>query len=219
VRTGHDGDVLQAVRTHLADLPGHTETEFILLVSTDDALAERLITELPLDERQILGVLSLTQSLTKPVPLNAKHPAQLLPPVPIVTTPRLLSLLSITCLTLAACLGYGPLQHWREAQTQRAAETRELRILAADRDDPTRPDFLPWVRFLQHIETTLPQDLVLTSLEADRQGFTLSGGSGTGAIQPAVERWQQAFTRNTAGWAFQVQPDGPAAFTAKGNWR
>ncbi|MCB1104584.1 MAG: hypothetical protein H7A44_08465 [Opitutaceae bacterium] len=217
-RAGHSGDILKAVSSHLADLPTHVETEFVLFVSTDDALVESLITQIPVDDRQILGVLSLTGSLAKAVPLGPKHPAQLLPPVPVITAPKLLSVISGACLLIALGLSVTPAINWWNQQANRRAQAQEKQTLLAtvgtDAIDP-----LPWDQFVSRLTTSLPAEVVLTTIQADRQGFELDGGIANGSSGANLALWQQSLQGQGAPWNLAAETYGASAFKVKGRWQ
>jgi len=237
LRTGHDGDILQAVSAHLAGLPAQTEAEYVLYVATDDTLVEQLTERVPLDDRQILGIFSLTQALAKPVTLPSRHPAQLLPPLPIVTAPRLISIVSAICLVLALGLAVTPLRAWisqwqsesingREKQTLIAAiETLRPKISELRQRQSEQladgPDPLPWAELLRTLPSALPPQVVLTRLQADRSGFQIQGGI-TGELHTADwEHWQQSMQSHPGQWELtEPVPIKPVStFELRARWQ
>lgn len=237
VRSGYDGDVLTAVAAHLAGLPTQAETEYVLYVTTDDSLVEQLAERVPLQEHQVLGTISLAQALAKPVPINPHHPAQLLPPVPFITAPRLLSVISALCGLIAVGLAVSPMRafvHNRAAHGSLVQERIKLQgEIAEFRRNETAvqhwqtvaatnaPDPLPWRDLLQTVSNTMPPQVVLTRLQADRRNFHIEGGLVGTLPEADWKGWLQSLSVPEGNWMFShaASTKGPRDFTLKGHWR
>ena len=234
VRTGRGGDVLKAVAAHLGGLATQVENEFVLYVTTDDSLVDQLAERVPIDTRHIVGIFSVWEALAKPTPLNPRHPAQLLPPVPLVTASQLITLLAVACLLLAVVLAFGPLQAIVSGQAGREREKQTLRTeVAARREQATAihrlqaeqaelsADALPWAEWLRTLSDRLPAQVVLTRLSADLTGFQVEGGV-VGELPAADwQRWHETMQPADARWTLAeaglVKPS--AAFALRGLWR
>ena len=237
LRAGHDGNILKAVSTHLAGLPTKAETEFVLYVTTDDTLVERLTERVPLDDRQILGIFSLTHALAKSITLPSRHPAQLLPPVPIVTAPRLISLVSAVCLFVAIGLAVTPVRAWINHHQVEAISRQEKLTLSAEietlRPKVTElkrrqseqlvdgPDPLPWAQLLRTLPAALPAQVVLTRFQADRNGFHIHGGVSRGFTNIDWDQWQQSLQSHAGRWIMSepANTKPPSVFHLKGHWQ
>jgi len=237
VRAGRHGDVLTAVAAHLGGVAAKTETEFVLYVTTDDALVEKLNERIPISEAQVVGVLAVWEALAKQAVINPRHPAQLLPPVPRVSFPPFLTLLALGC--LVAALGLAGIQgrDYLAARTGRAeieAEKQTLRRelaplqrneaellrLAAEKASLS-PDPLAWAALLRAVPQGLPPSVVLTRLRADRQGFRLDGGVSAGLPEAEWRHWRDCLQGGEARWTLAGFESAPptADFTVRGLWR
>ncbi len=237
LRAGHDGNILQAVSTHLAGLPTKAETEFVLYVTTDDALVERLTERVPLDDRQILGIFSMSQALAKPAVIPARHPAQLLPPVPLITAPKMISIVSAVCLFAAIGLAVTPVRAWINHHQNEAINRQERLTLSSDIEIlkpqvaelkrrqseqlADGPDPLPWVELLRTLPNALPPQVVLTRFQADRSGFQIHGGVSNGLADVSWERWQQSLQSHAGRWRLNetAVTKPTSTFEIKGQWQ
>jgi hypothetical protein len=237
LRCGQGGDVLTAVAVHLGGLASQPEGEFVLYITTEEHLLERLAEKIPLESRHVVGAFAMWQALAKAAPLHPRHPAQLLPPVPLVTAPQLIKLIAAACLLLSAVLAAAPARALVAARSDRAAGEDEKRTLLAE-IEPLRAnevgirqlqagmaeladDPLPWSAWLQALAKELPVQVVLTGLKADRFGFAVEGGV-VGELPDAVWlNWRKAVQEPRAHWVWVGSPAGkPAAgLTLKGHWQ
>jgi hypothetical protein len=236
LRCGQGGDVLTAVAVHLGGLATQPETEFVLYITTEEHLLEQLGEKIPLDARHVVGSFAMWQALAKAAPLSARHPAQLLPPVPFVSPPQLIRLIAAACVVAAAILAVGPVREVVASRTNRAAaesekrtlrdeiaplrtnETESLRLqagLAALADDP-----LPWAAWLQALGEDLPDHVVLIGLKADRLGFRIEGGI-TGDLPDAEWlRWRKQL-QESPRWNWRELPAAKptATLALQGHWQ
>lgn len=237
LRSGQGGDVLTAVAVHLGGLASQPEGEFVLYITTEEHLLERLAEKIPPGSRHIVGAFAMWQALAKSAPLPSRHPAQLLPPVPLVTAPQLIKLIAAACLLLSAILAASPARVLVTAWSNRTAGEDEKRTLLAE-IEPLRAneaemrqlqagmaemadDPLPWSAWLQALAKELPVQVVLTGLKADRLGFAVEGGV-VGELPDAVWlSWHQAMQEPGAHWVWTEPPAGKPAtgLTLKGRWQ
>ncbi len=237
VRSGQGGDVITAVAVHLGALAAQAEAEFVLYITTEEALIERLGEKIPLEARHVVGSFAMWQALAKAAPLSVRHPAQLLPPVPFVSPPQLIRLIAAACLLTSAILAAGPVRAVLAAQADRAADDIEKRSLRAEIEPlqaneaeirrlqagmaELAEDSLPLAEWLQALAQNLPAQVVLTGLHADRRGFRVDGGI-VGELSGADWlRWRQALAERHPHWSWPELPDAkPTAVLAlKGHWQ
>lgn len=237
VRVGHDGDSLTAVSAHLSQLPNQAETEYILFVTTDDTLVERLTEQIQLDDKQIVGISLLHNALAKPATLGTRHPAQLLPPVPMITAPKLISLVTLLCLLAALGMSASPLRalvsrfadHESIQQEKQTLRTEIAQLKENEKKllhwqslaDSQGADPLPWVQLLQSLTVDFPEEIVLTRLRADRSGFKIEGGVIEKIADEEWSKWQQSLQLKDARWSWEndTAPPTQKAFTLKGQWQ
>lgn len=223
VQRGQGNGASEALISILRPIVAENPAEFILCVATDDALIATLEERMALKTDHIVGIFTLQEALAKPAPLPVKHPAQLLPPVPRFTAHRVVTaitlLLFLAVLTGAA--GYG--RAWARARTDEAARVvarqdlqGEVAHLRANRAEiaSLRAEIAalgqrsPRVsEFLRKVATTIPPEVVVTTLQVTADAFTAGGWAKPGAAEP----WAQQFGPETR---CAVRPDG--AFTLRG---
>ncbi len=97
-------------------------------------------------------------------------------------------------------------------------EIRQLQTQLA----ATKPGRIACAALMQAITRNLPEQVVLTALHADRDGFRLSGGvSGAGLTTKSWDSWVDQL--KVAGLAWELVPSAATAptadFTLKGVWR
>lgn len=236
VRTGHGGDAVTAVATHLGALTTQPETEFVLYVTTEEQLIERLGEKVPLDTRHVVGVFTIWQALARPTPLSARHPAQLLPPVPFVSPPQVIRLITAACLVAAAIIAAEPVRDLAKARsaltsagkektalrseiaTLRTNEAEALRLQS--RLDALTGDPLPWADWLRALPRNLPASVVLVSLEANRTGFRIAGGIAGEVSDENWQRWM-AGIRDPNRWNWREIPAAKPtdALSLRGSWQ
>lgn len=236
LRCGQGGDVLTAVAVHLGGLATQPETEFVLYITTEQQLFEQLAEKITIDARHVVGAFAMWQALAKPVPLSARHPAQLLPPVPFVSPPQLIKFIAAACLIAAALLAVGPVKAVIVAQTSRTAAENEKRTLRAEieplqvseaearrvqtalaalADDP-----LPWAAWLQALGNDLPVHVVLIALKADRLGFRVEGGVAGELPDGEWQRWCRQL-QEPPRWQWRELPSAKptATLALQGHWQ
>jgi hypothetical protein len=236
LRCGQGGDVLAAIAAHLGGLAGQPEGEFVLYVTTEEHLLEQLAERISVDDRHVVGVFAMCHALGKSAPLNPRHPAQLLPPVPLVTPPQMIKLIAAACLVVTAILAAGPVRTVIVAQSSRAAaegekqvlrgeieslqagETEVLKLqagLSALTDDP-----LPWTDWLEALGRSLPNQIVLVSLRADRHGFHVEGGIAGELADADWRRWREQL-QSPSRWRWAELPGTKptATLALQGHWQ
>lgn len=129
---GAADDVPAAVAGQLREVAAKAEVEYVLYVTTDDSLMAKVEEKVSLAPNQIYGVHSLWDALAKPITMAERHPAQLLPPVPFVTPPRVVGTASL--LLMAATLGLTgwQVQSHHEARVAAEREKESLATLDAE---------------------------------------------------------------------------------------
>lgn len=223
VHTGQGSGALEALVALLRPMVAENPAEFILCVATDDALISTLEERMALKTDHIVGIFTLQEALAKPAPLPVKHPAQLLPPVPRFTAPRVVTALTLLLFLAALAGAAGYARAWARARTDEAArmvarqelqgEIAHLRgnrevitalraeIAALSRSSPRVAEFL------RKVAATVPPEVVVTSLQVTAEAFTMNGWAKPGAAEP----WAKQFGPDVH---YALQPDG--AFTLQG---
>jgi Tfp pilus assembly protein PilN len=137
----------------------------------------------------------------------------------------------------SAILAVGPVRTVMAAQANRAAEEIEKRSLRAE-IEPLRAneaeirrlqagmaelagDTLPWAEWLQALAQNLPDQVVLTGLQADRLGFRVDGGIVGDLPGADWLRWRKALAERHPHWSWLELPDAkPTAVLAlQGHWQ
>jgi len=224
VQAGQGPDVVSSVASHLRELATPASTEFVLYVTTDDALVERLNERVTMDANHIVGIFSLWEALAKPAVLPARHPAQLLPPVPRITARRAVIAATVLFSVITAATVGSYVHDYRSAQSagERHDERRqtlmaEIAKLRANADEIAslrgllaRGDPVLCGRFLAELSKAASADVALTSLRLDRSGVAVTGGVAREATA-ALETWRARLTRDGLPWQLeplQVSADG-----------
>ena len=223
VHAGQGSCSLETLVSLLRPAVAENPDEFILCVPADDALLTSLEERMALDANHVVGIFTLAEALAKPAPLPSKHPAQLLPPVPRFTAPRVANAgtLLLFLAALAGTAGYG--REWLRARTEEAERVVARRQLQADvahlranRSDISalRGEIAALNRqsprvseFLRKVATTVPPEVVVTALKVTAEAALLDGWSRPGA----AEAWARQFGPEGS---CVVRPDG--SFTLRG---
>lgn len=226
VQTGQGPDVVSAVAAYLQPAAAPATTEFVLYVTTDDGLVERLNERVPLASNQIIGIFSVTEALAKPAALPVKHPAQLLPPVPKITPRRAAIaasavLLGVTALCAASYVrDYVALEAGRAArETQKetlrgevahlranAAEISALRSqIAAAQPSPSG------AALLQQLSASIPPEVILDSVHMTNRDCTIEGWSAPTAAAADGDRWLRQLGDPDA-WTLVTSPESGGRF-------
>ncbi|MFA5263740.1 MAG: hypothetical protein WC378_07920 [Opitutaceae bacterium] len=197
-------------------------TESVLLVTTEAAVIESIGAVCPLEDRLGLEVLTIEEALARDTAFGTRHPAQLLPPMPVITASRAVAAASVALLLTAAGMA-GLYAHdymrWRsdtlarETQKQylgselahlrtNAAEIAALRgELAAVGQGPSAS------ALLERIAATVPPEILLRSLKVTQQGFDATGWIAPAAIATGWDGWR---SRLAAGLTLRLTPGQPA---------
>jgi len=223
VHTGQGNGALEALIAQLQPMVAANPAEFILCVATDEALITTLEERMALQGNQVVGIFTLQEALARPVPLPSQHPAQLLPPVPRFTGPRVVTA-AMLVLALAALAGgtdyarayarartdetehstarrqlQGEVEHLRTNRAEISALRAE--IAALSRQSPRVAEFL------RKVATTVPPEVVVTTLQVKAEAFTVNGWAKPGAAEP----WAKQLGPDVH---YALEPDG--AFTLRG---
>lgn len=225
---GAGGDVVGAIAKHLKDVVAHAESEYVLYVTTDDALLAEAEVRVGLKPNQILGVHSLWEALAKPAVFPEKHPAQLLPPVPFVTPARLAGIATSLLLAISLSLGIGQARAHQLAQEQAVERARavaglheEIRHLRANSEEILRlrsglsdsPGLSRVPELLRTLGSAAQSGIALQQLEATAEGFRIQGGVASDASKAwatwsgrlAKSAWTLAPTAPNATGLFEVR--------------
>jgi len=223
VQMGQGNGALANLATLLRPMVAENPAEFILCVPTDDAIIAKVEEIMALEANHVIGIYSIQEALAKPAPLPLRHPAQLLPPVPRFTASRVVSAITLL-LFLGALAGAGGYAYtWFRARTavearavarqQLQGEVEHLRVNRAEISSlhveiAALSQHSPRVsEFLRKVATTVPPEVVVTTLKVTADAFTAGGWARPGAAEP----WARQFGPETR---CAVQPDG--AFTLRG---
>ncbi len=205
VQTGQGSDALAKLVALLRPIVAENPAEFILCVPTDDAIIATVEESMALEANHVVGIFTIQEALAKPAPLGPKHPAQLLPPVPRFTAPKVVNAITLL-LFLAGLAGAGGYAHaWFNTQTEmkerlaaRQHMQREVDHLRGNRAQifTLRAEIAalgqrgPRVsEFLRKVATTVPADIVVTTLQITADSFAAGGWAKPGA----AEAWAPRF--------------------------
>jgi cell division protein FtsB len=200
VHTGHGSDALETLVALLRPMVAENPAEFILCVTTNEALLVTLEERLALEGGQVVGIFTLQEALAKPAPLPPQHPAQLLPPVPRFTASRVVAVTTLMLALGALVGGAGYARTWSQARTHEAervvaqrqlqgevehlrANHAEISALRAEIAALSRPS--PRIaEFLRKVAATVPPEVVVTTLQVTAGAFTVNGWAKPGAAEP-----------------------------------
>lgn len=230
---GADDDVPTTVAAHLRDVATKADVEYVLYVTTDDSLMVKVEEKVSLAPNQIYGVHSLWDALAKPVTMAERHPAQLLPPVPFVTPPRIVGTASL--LLMAAALGLAGWQVRSHAEAREAAEREKESLAALDAEiahlrenaaeisrlrgllgEERRPVAL--AALLRKLGSAARAGLALETLCLTGEAFELRGHLATGD-DDTLNAWAEAI-KEPARWSIQADASSDnGAFRATGAFR
>jgi hypothetical protein len=207
--------------------------EFVMYVASDDSLLDALGDEATLADGQVGGMTTLSTALAKPVVLPPKHPAQLLPPLPKISRRRLVQAATGATLLLALTVAGLATRDFVQARRRFSDQTAQLPALrmevaelrrqvatAAEASKGENPG-LPAATLLMTLTRHLPRQVVLTSIQADREGFQVSGGVSDKTLSEADWRqWQSALQESAGHWqlAEPVSRMPTGDFTMRGLW-
>ena len=226
-----DGEsALDEFGTWLREILGRNLEEPILLVG-DPEIATALEPHVPLGDRPNVKWLSLTKALTRGVALPRNHPAQFLPPIPIVTPQRAALAASLAFVALAGWSGAAyahDVVAWRTAGADREIRKQELRAevahLQANAGEITRlREALgraairpPASLLLQKIAATTPKEAACDQLSVTGTGFALHGHLAPSAPAGTGEAWRARLT--DPAWSLDLKPGRDGAFTLSGTF-
>lgn len=205
------GDDLASLEAALRD-PSPPEGPALLLhVATDETDVEAF------DAPGITGRIAVWDALEKPVILPAKHPAQLLPPLPKLSLMRIVLAANLLCLVVALVAGCRLWQARQVAELQRREQMREIAALRPEVErlranaaefvklTSMRRPRLPVSELLQSIATGLPSGMTPTDCVVESGRFRLAGWTDPGAR----DSWQM--------WASRWAAENPGKLTTRLN--
>lgn len=222
-------ETLASVSRWLAEILERDPTEPILLVC-GGVEVEAIHPLLAPDRYPGVETLPLARALGRAAPLPRYHPAQLLPREPVVTAQRLALAAGVAFLVAAAGVGSSYAHTCiaeRAAAMRQAAEATALRAeiahlranaaeIAALRSQlaGSAPG-APLGAFLRQVATTLPWQLVLSSVRLDGRTLALGGWMAPGTTLSVLEEWRARLAPGGAAWtaAIQNRPDGSFSLT------
>ncbi len=212
-----------------------TTAFYFICLDTSGEVLEPQIAHWNPSERTTLKWPRLVE-VTRSLPLT--HSNQLIPPPARFTTFRVVNGATAAALILVAILavqiGFKLLNQNEITALQRAeiealrpeveelqareAEFKQLEAkLARFESSPTS-----YGKFLKSVGKQLPTSLVLTRLQIDATGFTLTGGvTDTNAVASDWSRWTDQLTFDSAPWRLSANIiEVPSTdFLVRGNWR
>jgi hypothetical protein len=212
------GVALTTLASHLRATLAVKSPEYLLHVTTDDALLGALEEQLPPSEQRQEGAFHLWDALAKPVSLAFAHPAQLLPAIPRFTPRRLAAAGSILLAGLTLWAGgrwwWAHARWQREEAAHRVAASHDQAELAAFTVRRRQIEALQaetkalsavktdYAAALQSLASTLPPGVVWSEVRAEGRSLVIRGWCQ--ATDDVVARWAGAaravlFNRPTIG--------------------
>lgn len=234
VQLWHGDTTVAEVGHWLAGIFAQNSEEPILLVGADDEATAALESQVTLDGHPNLDRVGLADALARQVVLPRYHPAQLLPRQSVVTAQRAVIAASLALLLFAGWTGAG---YARESIAARAeTEQRQARLAALRaevghlRENATEIAALrtaldggsagpPCGAFLAKVSTTLPPEIVFTSLRTTERSITLVGWLAPAAPATTLDDWRARLAPANAPWTVTARPGPGGAFTLTGAFR
>ena len=232
ILTWHGEQTLAEVGHWLKAIFDQAANEPILLVANQDDAAA-LDGCMPLADKPGVQLVSVREALRRRALLPRHHPAQLLPPAPIVTAQWAAIAASLAFLAVAGWSGGGYARDafaWRTTSETREAQkvalradVTHLRASAAEISAlrTTLAGFSanpPCAEFLEKLAATLPPEIALASLHVSAGRFTLHGHVAPKAPASSLDGWRTRFADSR--WILET-PAAPAAggaFTVEGKF-
>lgn len=206
-------------RTGLAEAlrsaPGEAGPSLLLHVTThEDGV-------MPIEPPGVTGQVAIWDALEKPVVLPARHPAQLLPPLPKLSLMRIVLAANLVCLLVAVVAGCRLWQVRQVAEIERQEQLREIATLRpemerlrANASEITRLESLhgrrlPAAELLETIAARLPEGMALSECVIEPDRFRVAGW-----VDPARPdtwgRWMSGWAAGDFGSVpTQLGPPGP----------
>lgn len=225
VRSVHSGQgsgaqkaLLELLRPVASENPG----EFVLCVATDPELMAAVEERVALAGGHAVGIFTLPEALARSAVLPPGHPAQMLPPVPRFSAPRLVNAATLL-LFLGALVGGAVHMHaWNRnhaAELGRLEQRRQLegdiehrranrvRIASLQSEVAALRRTTPSVcSVLRNVAATIPAEVVVTALYVTRKTYEVNGWSK----EEAADAWAYRLGADTrvaakAGGSFSLQ--------------
>jgi len=234
VQLWHGDTTVAEVGHRLAGIFAHNAEEPVLLLCADDDVAAALDAYAPLDRHPGLDRLPLTDALARQVVLPRYHPAQLLPRQSVVSAQRAVIAASFAFLLFAGWTGavYARQSIAARAETEQRqarlttiraevghlrANATEIASLRAALDGGTAGP--PCGALLAKVATTLPPEIVISSLRTSGRSIVLDGWLNPSAPATALDNWRARLTPADAPWTLVTKPGLGGAFTLTGAFR
>ncbi|MDP1581244.1 MAG: hypothetical protein Q8M02_13295 [Candidatus Didemnitutus sp.] len=227
VQSGQGADAPERLAEILCAMLAQSPDEFVLYVTTDDALLETLNQRQPVVGNRVVGHFSVWEALAKSAVIPARHPAQMLPAAAALWPARLMRATSALMIVAGLALAGDYVRQHVAAQHAEREASQEIAALRSEleqrRDEvsglaareaeagASTPWCADWLRTVQQ----LPAGVTLTALQASPQSFVLKGGVTAGPINDV--RWRAWLTRfEQAAW--QIEAGTPTGgVQVKGN--
>lgn len=160
-----------------------------------------------------LRLLAMADVLAQPVVLPSRHPAQLLPPAPVLTAQRAVIAAGIALVAAAGWLGAAHArdviaaretgERREERKVALRAEVAHLRAndaeIAALRAGLPKPGpAAPVAPWLQRLSESLPSEIALSSLRITAEGVTVTGFTAPGSARGLLAAWKSRITSAAA---------------------
>ncbi len=171
----------------------------------EDADAEALDALVPWLEKENKGLHTIPDAISERFALPRHHPAQLIPPPPLITAQRAVVAVSVLLLAFASwsgaiyardCAAWRTEGETREVQkralradvAQRRASAAEIAALRASLASESAGP--PCGDLLRRLSATVPPEIALASLRMSPDGFSLNGHVAPNAPAGTVDGWR-----------------------------
>lgn len=233
VRSWQGDSTIVQVGQWLGGIFAENADEPVLVVSADDETVASLESYVG-EARSHLEWLRLSDALGRRIVLPRYHPAQLLPRELAVTAQRAVLAASIALLLGASGVGFVIGRDWLTARAEAASREARLTALRAEvahlRENAAEIAALrslieggsagpPCGALLQKLSTTVPSELVLSSVQMAGRNIAITGWVAASAPPSVLDEWRDRLAPPDAPWAIAVQSGVSGAFTATGTFR
>lgn len=233
VQSWHGDSTIVEVGQWLSGLFAEEADEPVLVVSADDETAARLESYVG-EEPPGLEWLGLAEALGRRVVLPRYHPAQLLPRESAFGAQRAVIAASVALLLAAGWAGYASGRDWLVARAEAANHASRLTALRAEighlRENVSEiaalrsliagsSASLPASAFLQKVSTTVPPEIVLSSVRIAGRNLELAGWVLPGTPAGLLEEWRGRLSPADAPWTIAIKSGVGGAFSATGAFR
>lgn len=229
---GWSGESSIAEVSHwLSAILANNPAEPVMAICVDHDTAAYLETFLAEADHPGLESLQFGAVLNHPVTLPRYHPAQLLPPPPLVTVNRMAIAAGFALLLSAAAVGALGLRTRAVAHRDQQATESEIRALTSEvahlRENATAISALrsliaagtgapPHGELLERIGRTVPPGIVLDQLRFDGRHITARGWLTPAAPDAVVGAWRTALVGGERRWTLESSRRAGGAFDLTG---